>query len=222
MISKGNNTHLVLHAQFAMENPSFRLHQSKNDSTHSDQENSKSKESVTNVKDLIYEPPNIQLDTDKGSKILLNESSSCYSFHAELIREKISILLQNAKHQVLAAQDLILSLGLDSSKRRWLNSTLGMMERDGYVEIFHLKSDESGLLRCVRYLKSYSVEDSKHNKNNHIKKEINNELVIGEGSVLMDYCLEWQIFRIIALGGSLGVLSAVIYIDFYLFMFIEY
>ena len=145
--------------------------------------------------------------------------------HADLVKVKISSMLENAKNQILATDDLfdvIQEESADSVLRRIFNRTLQQMQNSGNIEIVYVRVEEEKSLRAVKLIKPFRLSKSKDftgfekNSASSIKYALkrSNDLlldqsVISQGRFLADFAIEWQVFRLIYLSGSQGLTSNV-------------
>lgn len=147
--------------------------------------------------------------------------------HAELVKVKISTLLENSKNQLLATDDLFDVIEEESGEsfnRRLFNRILQKMQNSGFLEIVYIPLEEEKTLRAVKLLRPFRLYKSKEytgfekNSESSLKYALkrSNDMLLDQASVtqgrfLSDLSIEWQIFRLIYLSGSQGVTSNVLF-----------
>jgi hypothetical protein len=147
--------------------------------------------------------------------------------HAELVKVKISTLLENARSKMLATEDVFNVIQEESGEtfhRRLFNRILQQMQNAGYLEVVYVPLGHDKILRSVKLLKAFRLNKSKEytgfeKKSASIKhsllKSTDEQSVLTEGVFFSDLSIEWQMFRLIYLSGSQGVTANVFYF-FYL------
>jgi hypothetical protein len=147
--------------------------------------------------------------------------------HADLVKVKISTLLENSKNKMLATDDMfdvIQEECGDSFHRRLFNRILHQMQNAGYLEVIYVPLGDEKILRCAKLCKEFRLRKSKEytgfekNSDSSIKYAIKrstdmliDQPLMAQGTFYSDLSIEWQIFRLIYLSGSQGVTSNVFY-----------
>lgn len=235
-MSKGCNTHLCIHKRFANENKAYQSYAKISSSQPTNGTFTTSKKTTPAVGDvalLSYDAPKIKVMDDSGLKELVVENATGVSFHSGLVKQKICALLEKAKNNVLVAEDIINAFRGNESRftRRWFNRLFAQLEAKGFTERVHIarggfsattedQGEEDGsrrFFRCVRLLKPYDATlagptDLKNPASKTYAAKMAEEdtdvgVIVGEGKVLCEMTLEWQIFRLICLSGSSGVIA---------------
>ena len=206
-VSKTNSTHLCIHKKFANQNPSYAIYASKNSKAEESQSSIPSNSAVFVVKN-----PEI-LHIDEDAVKILTSNGSGVSYHYGLIREKMFEMLEAAKNNVVAVHDVQVAVGIenDPKARRWLNNQLISLSNEGFVEVVTGISEASSKVRSIRLLKPYEKvkETSTQKYMSKIQNESEEFSVLGDGGVVAEYSLEWQIFRVICLAGVKGATMSV-------------
>ena len=181
---------------------------------------------------LSYDAPRIEVMDDSGLKELVVENATGVSFHSGLVKQKICALLEKAKNNILVAEDIINAFRGNESRftRRWFNRIFAQLEAKGFTERVHITRGASDLaeghededfpkqfFRCVRLLKPYDATltgptsrknpASKAYAAKKAEEDYDAAIVVGEGKVLCEMTLEWQIFRLVCLSGSSGIVA---------------
>lgn len=150
--------------------------------------------------------------------------------HTRFTKQKITELLQNASSHILYAEDLINTMltNVDPKTRRAFNRQLSALEQDGYIEKLDVtKRDGKGTERALRFIKLFSAlggntststsntvnafdegadDDDDDGFPRRFEEAPNPDAgIIGEGGILVDLALEYQVKRLVALSGDEGI-----------------
>jgi hypothetical protein len=135
----------------------------------------------------------------------------------DIIKQKMSLLVEQAMNQIMVADDLMTALNVESMNkangRRWVNKLLQQMVSDGYFEkVLVKKATGKGTDRCMRLLKPYIpiAKETKKSTKNIVDLEA--DLVLGEGGALCDLPLDLQIPRLLSTVPTQGAVSGVIFL----------
>ena len=219
LISKGVNTHLCLHKRFAHENKAYLEYIGQSSSTLKTE--SSTEELLDDVKTMRdLEPKSITFESSSQMDLQVFKQQGGLTMHQDLLREKITSVLSKYEDQVVPTEDLIQLFHANDSKynRRCFNRSLQFLSQGSFIQIVHVprKTKKGADLRCARFLKQYTVSkqgftgfeknSSTHQYLNKMKSiDRDSGLIIGEGGVLFDVPLEWQVFRLICLSGDSGI-----------------
>ncbi|KAJ3193678.1 hypothetical protein HK101_004382 [Irineochytrium annulatum] len=149
------------------------------------------------------------------------------SYHSENVKQKITLLLSTAKNNAMIARDLIdiLFNGKDPTKyeRRWFNRILTYLTNGGFIEKVNVpkQNEKAGYDRCIKLIKRYvplvveqgNFEITSGAKARYLQKRQNDpdlSEILGEGGVLADLPIEYQVYRLICLSGDKGATSSVL------------
>ncbi|KAI9344232.1 hypothetical protein DFJ73DRAFT_840685 [Zopfochytrium polystomum] len=224
LVTKGTFTSLCLHVKFAYTNPSFLEY-----------ERSLEAKALGQIQQQPSESGILSLiDTDLRY-VSSDPASSRVSFHSELLRQRLTMLLQNAKNNVMLIHDLmraLLSTKFTKFERRWFNRTIESLARDGYVERINVVR-QNVADRCVRLLRPYfasatgvgvtnfqassrptpaaAIAGASAPPRRYFRNpDPESTVTIGEGGYLSDLPFEAQVYRLIDMAGEGGTTSNII------------
>ncbi|KAI9002737.1 hypothetical protein BC832DRAFT_560731 [Gaertneriomyces semiglobifer] len=210
-----SHTNLCIHKRFAEGNRAYNDY-------------------MRNVQAHQSESTTSQLGRDSPYRSTTDESTSGDTRSADmligdLIREKLTIMLSTAKNRTMLIHDLMMALKVkvheSRAQRKWFNGMVDALVRGGYIERINIPrrndgSELRGSDRCVRLLKLYqpaqissamSVEAITKNamrvKDSQFKgaaSDPDRELVLGEGGMLSDLPVEYQVMRLVRMSGTRG------------------
>ncbi|KAI8817610.1 uncharacterized protein EV422DRAFT_220609 [Fimicolochytrium jonesii] len=152
------------------------------------------------------------------------------TYYTDLLKHRVTQILKNARNQVMVQSDLMDALKIgannDRSARKWFNRTIDALVRTGFLTRVLVPRLRSGVDvgngdRCVKLVNIFvprPIETgsplTKQAKTSYRVKQLagdaDKEMVLGEGGVLADLPLEWQVYRLIALSGERGTTSGII------------
>ncbi|CAB4436060.1 unnamed protein product [Rhizophagus irregularis] len=156
-------------------------------------------------------------DYDSADKIGDN-----VSFNSELVKIRLTEILDQAKNQVMSANDMRMALFAISNptknQRRWFNNRIDELTQNGYIEKVNVpkKSMEGPMERCFRLAKKYvrgnnNNNDKRKNKSSTVDTPESaiphlesNEKPLQSG-VFVDLPLDCQVYRLIHMAGEQGI-----------------
>ncbi|KAJ3021786.1 hypothetical protein HKX48_007757 [Thoreauomyces humboldtii] len=216
---KSASTNLCIHKRFAHLNVSF-LEYRKN-----------VEKPLDDTSDLL--PLSLSeedIDAHKhDDKSDLQLGKAAVSYHNELVKQRLTQLLKNAKGEIMVVSDLMDALKIQAyqnvPQRKFFNRIVESLSKASHIQRVNVvkKSQDgkpTGHDRCVRLLKLYfpnrgvniGVNGPLAHKSDYLSKKEESDpdsnLVMGEGGRLSDLPLEYQIYRLIALAGDRGVVAA--------------
>ncbi|KAI9023269.1 hypothetical protein DFJ74DRAFT_79266 [Hyaloraphidium curvatum] len=134
--------------------------------------------------------------------------------HTDAVKRKITDMLKEKKNGIMFVEDMHHALGffnIDRKQRKWFNKMVDTLYKAGHVEKAEIQDDSRqtsrGVARrkCIRFISDYVPE---HELESAKKKEPRDEPpVVGEGGVLADLPLDYQVYRLIGLSGEEGMIS---------------
>ncbi|ORX45783.1 hypothetical protein BCR36DRAFT_357920 [Piromyces finnis] len=193
VVSKGIFTNLCILIRYALKNPSYLEYRNRN-------------EKMFNKYHLLDESNN-KGDPTKDS----NEDDDMISVNSALVKIKITEILNSALNNILSATNLQTALGFYNctlNQRKWFNRTLSLLCEKKYIEKIMVKKENRAPERCYKLLKMYTISRPQSHIDNVKDIDLQNNRkvdVIGEGGILVDLPLEYQVYRIIALSGEKGI-----------------
>ncbi|KAJ3296016.1 hypothetical protein HK104_002047 [Borealophlyctis nickersoniae] len=217
LVTKGSYTNLCVHMRFAESNRSYLEYLKKADEVRGTSVH----ESPLAHKPILNDPLPDRAVTGTG-----------VSYHSELVKQRLTQLLFEAKHNVMVVQDLMDELKINTAtsiyERKWFNRMLDSMVKQGYIERVNVPKRQDGrpnakrisYERCVRLQKLFIASSVANPAGGRSAKYLANlakaqttnrdgEKLLGEGGVLTDLPLEWQVYRLIVLAGEEGATAAV-------------
>ncbi|KAJ3091834.1 hypothetical protein HK102_013216 [Quaeritorhiza haematococci] len=225
MVVNGTFTNLCIHRRFAESNECYKEHAKKNEG----KAEGANPTNVTNA-DLTQAIKALAASDENGDK----GGKTGVSVYSELVRHRITALLDGAKNKVMVIQDLMDALKIDTAtpsnlERKWFNRTLNSLVKGEYIERVHITKSKNvygqevgGVERCVRLLKMYvpsggvsvgANPPSISSLNYQAKQQAadkDRDVILGEGGVLADLPFEWQVYRLISIAGDNGVTAGTI------------
>ncbi|KAI8852487.1 hypothetical protein BC829DRAFT_440633 [Chytridium lagenaria] len=156
------------------------------------------------------------------------ETKTRVKYNSEVLMQRITTMLSGAKNKTMLVQDImdaLLCADPTRVERRIFNARLSTLANAGYLEkVSALVTTELGeerRQRCVRLLKMFTphAADSGHAPGDESRLKTYQEKrledperseIIGEGGIFADMPLDYQIFRLIDLAGTRGVIGKVI------------
>ncbi|KAJ3039321.1 hypothetical protein HDV00_012314 [Rhizophlyctis rosea] len=230
VVSRGSSTNLCLHYRFAEGNPAFREYQKRCSTLTGGDVSGVSSEVAENADVFRY----MEVD-EEGATI---ERQGGVSYHSDLVKQAITQLLAEAKDHLMVVQDLMDELkirtkGSNTFERKWFNRLIDAMVKAGYIERVMVPRRKDGqelrgFERCVQLRRQYvaaeTISGGASSGTPRISKPKNGlyasrkeqdtdkdkDYILGEGGVLAELPLEWQVYRLIVYAGDKGVISATI------------
>ena len=147
--------------------------------------------------------------------------------HADLVKVKISSMLEISKTKILATDDVYEVIEDESEgifNRRIFNRTLNHMQMSGHLEIIFVAQPGEKTIRAIKLLTPFKLHKSKEftgfekNSESSIRYALkrSNDMILDQsvgakGRLLCDLPVEWQVFRLIYLSGAQGITANVIF-----------
>ncbi|KAJ1547930.1 hypothetical protein HK405_004591 [Cladochytrium tenue] len=215
IVTKGMYTSLLVHSKFASMNPSLLEYERSQQLTR---------------KNLDHR--NVLAFIENSVRLQTNAASGRVSFHSELLKQRLTLLLTSAKNNVMLVEDVMNALltgTFTRHERKWLNRTISSLT-SGFVEKVQIAVNGSNV-RAIRLLKQYVATASSFGPSNltinpsssvptlapptSARKythaaDPESSMVLGEGGFLCDLLLDSQVYRIISIAGGTGTTSNVV------------
>lgn len=180
-VVKGQYTNMLVHISFASLNPDYHAFLAK-----------------------VPEGATGEMSGLKGKRM-----------ETEQKKKAITDMLKNKKNGIMIVEDMHVELGfpnIDRVKRKWFNHVIDGLAKEGYVEKAEIVFEETGRKgrrKCVKLLKEYVTEmDREAAAAKLVKKEAAvPDRVLGEGGILADLPLAYQMYRLAGISGGDGVTS---------------
>jgi hypothetical protein len=179
VVSKGQYTNVLIHSLFAGESEQYQAF-------------------LGSVP--VGVSPDVDLGGMKGMKM-----------HTEGVKKKITNMLKARKNGVMVAEDMHAELGLhniDRKQRKWFNKMIDTLSKSGHVEKAEIVPEDGPKQKCVRWLADF-VPELEMEAAKTAKKPEGDDKTVGEGGLLADLPLDYQVYRSAGIGGEEGVTAKV-------------
>ncbi|GBC02145.1 hypothetical protein RclHR1_04480009 [Rhizophagus clarus] len=160
----------------------------------------------------------LQLSDDHDSADKIGDD---VSFNSELVKIRLTEILDQAKNQVMSANDMRLALFAISNptknQRRWFNNRIDDLTQNGYIEKVNVpkKSMDGPMERCFRLAKKYvrgnNNNDKRKNKSSTVDMpesatpHLESNVKPLQSGVFVDLPLDCQVYRLIHMAGEQGI-----------------
>ncbi|KAJ3216040.1 hypothetical protein HDU67_010000 [Dinochytrium kinnereticum] len=217
----GIHTNLLVHRKFTQNSPMYREYLRATiaeRSTATDEH----QDLLTQIHQMLDSPALYGFAAESSD---IDISRTAVSYHADLIRQRVILLLKNAKNNTMVISDLrdaLLRTNCSKFEKKWFNGQITQLANAGYIEKVaapYTDKTRARVVFCARLLKPYvPVGFSRGNvlgeertpSNYQLKRLETSEPRIGEGGILSDLPLDYQVYRLICLSGHQGVTRAIL------------